>query len=204
MILPHAWEETNLYDKQMLRNSTFCKTAYEVYEQTRVNGGRKILIIEDDPDHADMILDIFDTEDVESEVVLMKDGQDVIDYLQEIDSSAGQTIHPNGLVGRAQDVQPNIADGNGKLSQIGLIILDLNLPKVNGMDVLKSLKKNSRYCSIPVIILSTSSDQDTISEAYRNGANGYVTKPISYDEFVEKIESLKSYWFMTSTLSGQN
>ncbi len=46
--------------------------------------------------------------------------------------------------------------------------------------------------------------QDTISEAYRNGADGYVTKPISYDEFVEKIESLKSYWFMTSTLPGQN
>ena len=191
MILPHAWEETNLYDKQMLRNSTFCKTAYEVYEQTRVNGGRKILIIEDDPDHADMILDIFDTEDVESEVVLMKDGQDVIDYLQETDSSA-------------RAVQSDIKRDNIRLSQIGLIILDLNLPKVNGMDVLKSLKKNSRYCSIPVVILSTSSDYNTISEAYKNGANGYVTKPISYDEFVEKIESLKSYWFMTSTLSGQN
>ena len=164
---------------------------------------RKILIIEDDPDHADMILDIFDTEDVESEVVLMKDGQDVIDYLQEIDSSAGQTIHPNGLAWRAQDVQPNIADGNGKLSQIGLIILDLNLPKVNGMDILKILKKNSRYCSIPVIILSTSSDQDTISEAYRNGANGYVTKPISYDEFVDKIRLLKRYWSDTNTLPLQ-
>jgi two-component system response regulator len=165
---------------------------------------RKVLLIEDDPDHADLILDIFEGDNFENEVILMKDGQDVIDYFQGTGSSAGQTTHPDSLGGREQDVQPSIADGNGNHSQIGLIILDLNLPKVNGMDILKFLKKNSRYCSIPVVILSTSSDQDTISEAYRNGANGYVTKPISYDEFIEKIESLKSYWFMTSTLPGQN
>ena len=164
---------------------------------------RKILIIEDDPDHADLILDIFDTEDVESEVVLMRDGQEVIDYLNETDSSASQTIHPNGLAGRAQDVQPSIADGNGKHTQVGLIILDLNLPKINGMDVLKSLKGNSRYCSIPVVILSTSSDQNTILEAYKNGANGYVTKPMSYDEFVDKIKMLRRYWSDTNTLPLQ-
>ena len=142
---------------------------------------KKILLIEDDPDHAELILDIFGIEDVENEVLLMKDGQDAIDYLQHTGSS-----------------------GNEKHTQIGLVILDLNLPKVNGMDVLKSLKKNPGYCSIPVVILSTNSDQDTISEAYRNGADGYVTKPISYDEFVEKIESLKSYWLMASTLPGQD
>ncbi len=139
---------------------------------------KKILLVEDDPDHADLILDIFDTEDVEGETVLMKDGQEIIDYLQgtDIDSS------------------------NGKRLQIDLIILDLNLPKINGMDVLKSLKGNSKYSSIPVVILSTSSDQNTISEAYKNGANGYVIKPMSYDEFVDKVKMLSRYLTDTNTL----
>ncbi len=151
---------------------------------------KKILIVEDDPDHADLILDIFDTEDVESEVVLMRDGQEVIDYLQETDSSA-------------RTIQSDIKSDNIRHSQIDLIILDLNLPKINGMDVLKSLKGNSKYSSIPVVILSTSSDQNTISEAYKNGANGYVTKPMSYDEFVDKIKMLRRYWSGTNTLPLQ-
>ncbi len=142
---------------------------------------KKILLVEDDPDHVDLILDIFNTEDVEGEVVLMRDGQEIIDYLQgtDIDSS------------------------NGKKLQIDLIILDLNLPKINGMDVLKSLKGNSKYSSIPVVILSTSSDQNTISEAYKNGANGYVTKPMSYDEFVDKVKMLSRYLSDTNTLPPQ-
>ncbi len=149
-----------------------------------------ILLIEDDPDHADLILDIFDTEDVNSDVILMKDGQEVIDYLQGTDYPAGT-------------VQSDIKGDNIRHSQIDLIILDLNLPKINGMDVLKSLKGNSKCSSIPVVILSTSSDQNTISEAYRNGANGYVTKPMSYDEFVDKIKMLRLYWSDTNTLPLQ-
>ena len=146
---------------------------------------RKILLIEDDPDHADLILDIFKTEDVESEVVLMKDGMEAIDYFQEVDTSN-------------QIVQSNVEGGNVRHSQIDLVILDLNLPKVDGMSILKFLKKNPRYCSIPVVILSTSSDQETILEAYKNGANGYITKPLSYDEFVDKIKML------TELCSGDN
>ena len=163
-----------------------------------------ILLIEDDPDHADLILDIFEVENFENEVILMRDGQEVIDCFQDTGSSVGQSTHPNGLAEHAQDVKPSIADGNGKHSQIGLIILDLNLPKVNGMDILKSLKMNLRYCSIPVVILSTSSDQNTILEAYKNGANGYVTKPISYEKFVQKIESLRDYWFGINVLPVMN
>ncbi|MGR3301901.1 MAG: response regulator [Candidatus Scalindua sp.] len=151
---------------------------------------RKILIIEDDPDHADLMLDIFDTEDIESEVVLMQNGQEVIDYLQKTYSSD-------------LAVQSDINGGNGRHSHIDLIILDLNLPKISGMDVLKALKKNPRYCSIPVVILSTNSDENTILEAYKNGANGYVTKPMSYDEFVDKIKLLRKYWSDTNTLPLQ-
>ncbi len=106
----------------------------------------KIIIVEDDPDHADIILDVFETEGVKSEVVLMKDG----------------------------------------------------------ISVLRFLKNDSRFSTIPVVILSTSADQDTISKAYKNGANKYIVKPISFEEFVGRIESLKSYWTNTNTLIKEN
>jgi len=124
----------------------------------------KILLVEDSPDHAELIIDIFeeDNANIKTKVILKKDGQEAIDYFQ-------------------YEMQ----------SQVSLVILDLNLPKVHGMDVLKFIKKNSKYCSIPVIILSTSSDHKPIDEAYENGANGYFVKPISYEGLVEEIKILK-------------
>ncbi|MFQ5964159.1 MAG: response regulator [Candidatus Scalinduaceae bacterium] len=138
----------------------------------------KIILVEDDPDHAELIIDILETEDIDSEVVLIKDGQQALNYLQNTD----------------------IDEEHGLKSQVGLIVLDLNLPKVNGMEVLKFIKKNSAYCSTPVVILSTSSDETTIADAYKNGANDYITKPISYDEFVEKVKLLREQWLISNEL----
>ncbi len=129
--------------------------------------GKKILLIEDDKDHADFIANVLkegDGKDIKTEVILKKDGQEAIDYFQ-------------------YEMQ----------SQPSIVILDLNLPEIDGMDVLKYIKKNSKYCSFPVIILSVSSDQKTIDEAYKNGANGYFVKPASYDDFVEEVNILKKY-----------
>ncbi len=146
---------------------------------------RKLLIIEDDPDHAELILDIFEAESVKNEVLLMKDGQEAVDFLMK------------GTLPGIQAGSEGVAENQ---SGICLFILDLNLPKVNGMDVLKYLKKNPNFSAIPVVVLSTSTDQKTIIEAYKNGANGYVTKPVAYDEFVRKIESLIKFWFKANTL----
>jgi len=124
----------------------------------------KILLVDDNPDHAELIIDVFEKDyaNIETKVILKKDGQEAIDYFQ-------------------YEMQ----------SQVSLVILDLNLPKVHGMEVLKFIKKNPKYCSIPVIILSTSSDHKTIDEAYENGANGYFVKPIYYEGLVEEVKSLK-------------
>ncbi|MEE9604078.1 MAG: response regulator [Candidatus Scalindua sp.] len=125
----------------------------------------EILLIEDDPDHAELITDILEEDNVKgikTEVILKKDGEEAIDYFQ-------------------CEMQ----------SKVSLIVLDLNLSKINGMDVLKFIKKNSKYHSIPVIIFSTSSDQKTIDEAYKNGANAYIIKPDSCKDFVKKIKILK-------------
>ncbi len=135
---------------------------------------KKFLLIEDDQDHAELITDVLKEDnatDIKIEVILKKDGQEAMDYFQ------------NGSID---------CDGDDAVkSEISLVILDLNLPKIDGMEVLKFIKKNSKYSSIPVIILSTSPDQKTIDEAYKNGANGYFVKPSTYDDFVEKIKILK-------------
>ncbi len=118
---------------------------------------KKVLLIEDDPDHADLIIDVLkedNIKDIKVEIILKKDGQEAIDYFQ-------------------HEMQP----------QVYLVILDLNLPKIYGIDVLKFIKKNPKYHSIPVFILSASSRQKTIYEAYKNGDNGYIKKPASYKYF---------------------
>ncbi len=132
---------------------------------------KRIILVEDDLDHADLIIDIFELKVNESNIILIRDGQEAIDYFQEM--GLKWKIVPKEI--------------------ITLILLDLNLPKISGMNILKDLKKNSGYCQVPVVILSTSSDKITIDEAYKNGVNRFVTKPVSYDEFIEELETLKEY-----------
>jgi DNA-binding response OmpR family regulator len=132
---------------------------------------KKILIAEDDPDHAELIIDELYTGDIKKEIILMKNGQEVIDYFQEADIDSSVRVE----------------------LEIDLIILDLNLPKVHGMDVLKFLKNHPTYSSIPIIIFSTSPDSKTISEVYKNGANSFITKPTSFNEFRENINQLRKY-----------
>ena len=126
---------------------------------------KKFLLVEDDQDHAELITDVLNDDNVEgirTDVILKKDGQEAIDFFN-----------------------------SKKKLQISLVILDLNIPKVSGMEVLKFIKKNPRYCSVPVVILSTSSNQKTIDDAYKNGANGYFVKPTSYEDLVVKVQILK-------------
>ena len=130
---------------------------------------KKVLLIEDDPDHAGLIMDVLETENVQKEIILLNDGLEALNYFQK---------HGD----------------NGEQIRVNLVILDLNLPKVPGMEVLKFLKQNSKYSSIPVVILSTSSDEKTIEEAYKNGADNYIIKPILYEAFVERVSTLKNYF----------
>ncbi len=129
----------------------------------------KIVLVEDDPDHADLITEALVDGGIGTKIILMRDGMEAVDYFQE------HGIKRNGQIE----------------CKIKLIILDLNLPKVCGMDVLKFLKKSSKHSNIPVIALSTSSDQQTIEEAYKNRVNAYFVKPASYEELVEKVKIFK-------------
>ncbi|MDP6923643.1 MAG: response regulator [Candidatus Scalindua sp.] len=128
---------------------------------------KKIVLIEDNPDHAELIAEAIGDGDTESNSILLSNGMEAIDYFE------GCSI---------EDQIEN---------RIRLIVIDLKLAKIGGIDILKFLKKNSRYSKIPVIIFSATSDQETINEAYKNGANGYFVKPVDHKEFIEKIKILK-------------
>jgi CheY-like chemotaxis protein len=77
-----------------------------------------------------------------------------------------------------------------------LILLDLNMPKVGGIEFLSILKKNDNIKHIPTVILTTSDNQKDLEECYRLGVSGYVLKPLKYDDYVEKIKNVLSYWSM--------
>ena len=133
---------------------------------------KKILLVEDDQDHAELIVDVLELGDVKKKVIVMRDGQEIIDYFQKAEI--------DGIDNEIKE-------------QISLVVLDLNIPKVDGMNVLKFIKGDSKYCSIHVIILSTSSDDETIAEAYKNGADGFITKPASHSEFVKQVQTLRAF-----------
>ncbi len=138
----------------------------------------KILLVEDDPDHAELIMGLIEKE-CKQEVVLKRDGREAMDYFWRNGTS--------WQIMRAGE------DEKGECPQIDLVILDLNLPKVSGMDILKFLKRSPVYRSIPVVILSTSSDDKTIEEAYENGASEFVTKSTSFQVFIERIKLMCDY-----------
>lgn len=130
-----------------------------------------ILIGENNPDNAELIIAEVGLEDHRKEIILMKDGQEIIDYFQKTDLDCVNEIKP----------------------QLDLIILDHDLPIIRGTDILRFLKKNPRYSSIPVIIYSTSFDPEAISEAYKNGTDGFIIRPSSFKGYSENTKFLRKY-----------
>jgi len=133
---------------------------------------KKIILIEDNPGLVDLITEIIKEGYLERDIVLARDGMEAIDRFQEL------SIKWNGEV---ED-------------KIKLIILDLDMSNINGMDILRFIKKNPRYSRIPIITLSTDSDKTTIDEAYSNGVSEFVTKSLSYDDFVANLRGLKEFY----------
>ena len=134
----------------------------------------KILLVEDNPDHVMLIKTVLG----ENNLLIVTDGQEALDY-----------IYHKG----------KYADEN-KAPRPDLIFLDLKLPKVDGFEVLSQLKSDPELKSIPIIILTTSSQNEEIVRGYARGANSYITKPVKFNEFVDKIKNLKLYWAFVNTL----
>ena len=137
-----------------------------------------VIIAEDDPDDRLLIKDALKQACQTVEVHFVQDGAEMLDYL----------YHR----GKYLDVE--------KSPQPELVMLDLNMPKKGGMEVLEEIKTDAALKSIPVVVLTTSRSPEHVSRSYELGGNGFITKPETYTELVEIMQSLERYWFKTVKL----
>ena len=133
-----------------------------------------ILLIEDNPDDQLLTLRALKKNNVTDEVVVARDGVEALDYLFGTGEYAGRDT--------------------GAMPQ--LILLDLKLPKVDGLEVLRRLRADERTRLLPVVILTSSREQQDMLDAYGLGANSYVRKPVNFEQFVGAVEQLKLYWLI--------
>ena len=131
-----------------------------------------VLLVEDNPHHAEMIARLFMNCRIAHSVQHVSDGEAALDYLYRRGAYADDLLYP-----RPQ-----------------LVLLDLRLPKIDGLEVLKQIKASENLRSLPVVVLSSSEADGDIAAAYRQHANSYLVKPIDYEEFASMIETLGLYW----------
>ncbi|MGC3965668.1 MAG: response regulator [Rhodocyclaceae bacterium] len=131
-----------------------------------------ILLVEDNPDDEALTLRAFAKNKIGNEIVVARDGVDALDYL------FGTGRH----AGRDMSVMP------------ALILLDLKLPRIDGLEVLRRLRADQRTSLLPVVVLTTSRELQDIQEAYRLGANSYVRKPVDFERFLNTVGQLGQYW----------
>lgn len=133
---------------------------------------KRILLIEDNPSEAALFLRVFSRGRVAHTVVVAADGQEALDHLHGSENGTDST-------------PPEFPD---------LILLDLKLPKVDGLEVLRRVRQNPKTRRIPVVILSSSTESADLSAGYDLGANGYIRKPVRFDQFLSTVECLGHYW----------
>jgi len=129
-----------------------------------------ILLIEDDSEDFDLIMEFIKDSDLNLEVKLCKDGPTAIDYL------FSKEIYKTNKM-------PD------------LIILDLNMPKMNGLNLLKEIKKDDVLRVVPILVLTTSDDSEDIKSSYYLGASCYIVKPMGIESFQKVIQSIHDFWF---------
>jgi len=141
-----------------------------------------ILLVEDNPADVRLIREAFKDNKTKNDFHVEQDGEAAINYLNNLKS--------NG-------------NGNGT-TRPDLIILDLNLPKINGFEVLEKIKSNPVLKSIPVVVLSTSDSEEHIYKSYNLNANCYITKPVDFNQFLDVVRVIESFWFEIAKLPSVN
>ena len=132
---------------------------------------KRILLVEDDPKDVQLTLEALSEYNLANEVVVARDGEEALDYL-----------HRRG---KFQKV------GNGNPAAI---LLDLKLPKVNGLEVLTQIRAEEKLKKIPVIVLTSSRQEEDLEKCYSLGVNAYVVKPVDFHEFINAVKELGAFW----------
>jgi two-component system, response regulator len=133
-----------------------------------------ILLVEDNPDDEALTLRAFAKSNIANQVIVVRDGVEALDFLFGTGSHAGRDLR----------VQPQI------------ILLDLKLPKLDGLEVLRRMRADDRTTLLPVVILTSSKEEQDIIQSYRLGANSYIRKPVDFLQFIEAVRQLGLYWLV--------
>ncbi len=131
-----------------------------------------ILLVEDNPDDEVLTVRELQKQHIVNEIITVRDGVEALDY----------------LFGTGQYVRRDLRDVPT------VVLLDLKLPKVDGLEVLRRIRADARTKHIPVVVLTSSDDQRDVAESYRLGANSYVCKPVNYNQFQEAVRNVHFYW----------
>ena len=134
----------------------------------------EIILVEDNPSDADLTIRALKKCNVTNKILHLKDGQEILDYIF-VDSDWKD-------------------DDTSRLPKV--ILLDLKMPKVSGIEVLRKLKADERTKIIPIVVLTSSKEDPDVKECYRLGVNSYVVKPLAFDEFAKAVSQLGLYWLL--------
>ena len=136
---------------------------------------KKILLVEDSPNDAELTMEALARHNLANDVTWVHDGAEALDYLY----CRGE------YTGRA-------------CNELVVILLDLKLPKVDGLEVLRAIKSDERLKSIPVVVLTSSREERDLVESYRLGGNAYVVKPVGFAEFMDAVRKLGVFWALVN------
>ena len=131
-----------------------------------------ILLVEDNADDELLALRALKKSSVPNHVVVARDGEEALEY----------------IFGRGRYQGRNVSE------QPKVVFLDLKLPKLNGIEVLRSIRQDRRTCRMPVVLLTSSDEPQDLVDGYDSGANSYINKPVDFNEFVEQVKLLGQYW----------
>jgi CheY-like chemotaxis protein len=141
-------------------------------ERTRMEA-KKILLVEDNANDIELTLAALEEHHLDNEVVVARDGAEALEYLYQTGAFQGRP--PQNPV---------------------LILLDLKMPKIDGLEVLRRVKGDPQLAAIPVVVLTASREESDIVQAYQFGVNAYVVKPVAFDNFVEVVKQLSVFWLL--------
>jgi two-component system response regulator len=142
---------------------------------------KHILLVEDNPDDVELTLRAFKKNHIMNSLQVVTDGAEALEYL----------FGTGKYAGRDTTRQPTV------------ILLDLKLPKVDGLEVLKAIRADERTKLLPVVVLTSSKEEMDIMNVYANGANSYIRKPVEFEKFIEAVGQLGLYWLLLNERPGR-
>jgi two-component system response regulator len=143
-----------------------------------MSGERPILLVEDSPDDEELTLRALRKNNVKNEIIVAHDGVEALDYLFGTGAHAGRDL----------SVQPQV------------ILLDLKLPRIDGLEVLQRIRADDRTRVLAVVVLTSSKQEEDIARSYARGANSYVRKPVNFSEFIEAVKTLGLFWLLVNEI----